>query len=353
MTTRPRDALPILSCLVALAGCVSDSALRAATDDGRVMVRRSQMLMGTLVTVTTVARDQATAQQAATAGLAEIRRLEALWSTWIPSSEISRVNANAGRAPVAVSPETYDLIQLSLEVGRLTEGSFNVAIGPAIEVWGFPEEPHVPAKDDLQAVRPLIDLSAVRVDPAARTIFLAGRGMALDVGGIGKGYAADLAAEAMRRAGASAAVVALSGDIKTFGRMPEGERFLFGIQHPRREGAVLATLELENEAVSTAGDYQRYFEQDGVRYHHILDPVTLHPARACRSVTVVAGRGVMADGLDTGIFVMGPDRGMQLVERLPDVEAIIVDEAGTVRVSSGLQGRVRMKVERDRMPRSS
>ncbi|MEP6888747.1 MAG: FAD:protein FMN transferase, partial [Nitrospirales bacterium] len=112
--------------------------------------------------------------------------------------------------------------------------------------------------------------------------------------------------------------------------------------HPRRETALLATIELHDEAISTAGDYERFFERDGVRYHHILDPNTLQPARECQSVTVIAKEGVMADGLDTGIFVMGPQRGIELVERLPDVEAVIVDREGHILVSSGLQHRVRV-----------
>ncbi len=353
MKIRPWSTFSLLLLLSILAGCAARSSAGDEPGRGHALVKRSQMLMGTVVFVTDVAHDQATAQAAAAAGLAEIRRLEELWSTWIPSSEISRINANAGQNPVAVSVETYELIRVSLEVGRVTVGSFNVTSGPAVGAWGFPEKPHIPAEEDLHAVRALLDLSAVRMDPLSRTVFLGRRAMALDVGGIGKGYAADLAAAVMARAGATAGVVALSGDIKTFGRLPEGERFLFGIQHPRREGAVLATLELENEAVSTAGDYQRYFKQDGVLYHHILDPGTLQPARGCQSVTVVAAQGVMADGLDTGIFVMGPYRGMELVERLADVEAVIVDEAGTVLVSSGLQGRVRLRADRDGTPGQS
>lgn len=345
MTIRPCSALSLALILLLGAGCAVHPSGGDGPSPGPALVKRSQMLMGTVVFVTAVAPDEATARAAAAAGLTEIRRLEELWSTWISSSEISLVNAKAGQEPVAVSPETYELIRASLEVGRLTEGSFDVTIGPAVGAWGFPEEPHIPAAGDLEALRPLIDLAAVQLDPRTRTIFLQRRGMALDVGGIGKGYAADLAAAVVKRAGATAGVVALSGDIKTFGRMPEGERFLFGIQNPRRDGAVLATLELEDEAVSTAGDYQRYFVRDGVLYHHILDPRTLHPARASRSVTVVAARGLMADGLDTGVFVMGPERGMELVERLPDVEAIIVDDAGAIRVSSGLRGRVRLMAD--------
>lgn len=315
---------------VGLTGCQPEQAV----------VKRSQMLMGTLVFVTAVAADEETAQRAAAAGLVEIRRLEELLSTWIPSSEVSRVNAAAGSDPVQVSPETLALIKRAVEMGKLTEGGFNVAIGPAVEAWGIPEEPRVPTKAVLEQVRPLLDLSQVRLDEGASTVFLAQPGMKIDIGGIGKGFAADYAVEIMQSVGATAGVVALSGDIKTFGHMPDGKRFMFGVQHPRQEGALLGQLELENEAISTAGDYQRFFVKDGIRYHHILDPKSLHPARQCQSVTVVASEGVLADGLDTGLFVQGPERGMAVVERLPGVEAIIVDGAGRLLVSSGLKGRL-------------
>ena len=307
------------------------------------MIKRAQMHMGTLVTITATASSEAVAQQAVAAGFREIHRLEEILSTWIPASDLSRVNAAAGREPVRVAPEAFLLIERSLEMAALTEGGFNIAVGPAVEAWSVTERAHIPAADELAGLKPLVDLGQVRLDEQAGTVFLARPGMRIDVGGIGKGFAADRAAASMQEAGATAGVVALSGDIKTFGRMPAGERFRFGIQHPRKEGAILASLELENEAISTAGDYERYFERDGVRYHHILDPRTLQPARQCRSVTVIATEGTVADGLDTGIFVMGPDRGMALVERLPDVEAVIVDDAGKVLVSSGLKSRLRIE----------
>jgi thiamine biosynthesis lipoprotein len=303
-------------------------------------VRRSQMLMGTLVSVTAVAPDEATAQRAAASALIEIRRLEELLSTWKPTSELSSLNVAAGREPVKISRDTMDVLMRSVEVARLTEGGFNIAIGPAVQAWSVIEHVNIPSQEQLDRLRPLVDLSALQLDEARQTAFLTRAGMHVDVGGIGKGFAADRAVEAMRAAGATAGVVALSGDIKTFGRMPDGEAFLFGIQHPRKDTALLATIELYNEAISTAGDYERYFERDGVRYHHILDSRTLQPARECQSVTVIAKEGVMADGLDTGIFVMGPQRGIELVERLPDVEAVIVDREGRILVSSGLRPRV-------------
>jgi thiamine biosynthesis lipoprotein len=300
------------------------------------------MQMGTLVKITAVARSESVAQAAATAGFAEIRRLEELLSTWISTSELSRVNAAAGVMPIHVSPETLTVVQRAMQVAEMTGGGFNIAIGPAVDAWRVTEGQRIPTESELDALRPLVDLHAVHADGQAQTIYLEKRGMRIDVGGIGKGYAADQAVDALRRAGAVAGVVALSGDIKTFGRLPGGKMFPVGIQHPREEGSVLAWIDLQDEAISTAGDYERFFEREGIRYHHILDPRTLQPARSCQSVTVIAREGVWADGLDTGIFVMGPERGMELVEQLPDVEAIIIDAEGRLLVSSGLKQRIRL-----------
>ena len=309
-----------------------------------VLIKRSQMLMGTLAFVTAVAPDKAVAQKAASDGLAEIKRLEKLLSTWIPASELSRVNAAAGRHSVKVSPETIEILARSLQMADLTEGTFNIVVGPAVEAWNVSQEGRVPSQEELDALRPLLDLSDMKLDHDASTVYLARAGMRIDVGGIGKGYAADRAAVVMAASGATAGVVAISGDIETFGRMPDGQRFVFGIQHPRKEqGELLARIELENEAVSTAGDYQRFIEVDGVRYHHILDPKTLQPSRLAQSVTVIAKEGVVADGLDTGIFVMGPKKGMELIETLLGVEGVIVDRDGQVLISSGLKDRLQME----------
>jgi thiamine biosynthesis lipoprotein len=324
--------------LLFMAGCATMQPVASEP----VTVKRAQMHMGTLVSITAVAPTDATAQAAITAGFHEIKRLERLLSTWRADSELSRVNAAAGVEPVSVSPETLELVLRALDMARLTDGGFNIAIGPAVEAWSVTERQNVPSEAELQALKSLVDWSSIRVDEQARTIFLPHRGMRLDVGGIGKGYAADRAAEAMKRAGAWAGVVALSGDIKAFGALPDADGFPVGIRHPREDGALLGTIDLRDEAISTAGDYERFFERDGIRYHHILDPQTLQPARSCQSVTIIAREGTVADGLDTGIFVLGPLRGMELVERLPGVEAVIVDHEGHMTVSSGLRGRLRI-----------
>ncbi len=331
-----------LACLLLFSGC---AATRSELTP--VVVKRTQMQMGTLVTITSVALNRQDAQEAASAGFREVHRLEELLSTWMATSELSRVNAAAGRNPIQVSPDTLKVLEASLEMTRITEGSFNILVGPAVEAWSVLDRQKVPSASLLEAVRPLTDLGSLDVNAQQRTVYLAKPGMRVDVGGIGKGFAADMAVAAMQKAGATAGVVALSGDIRTFGQLPGGMKFPFGIRHPRREEAVLAFIDLQDEAVSTAGDYERYFEQDGVRYHHILDPITLQPARDCQSVTVVARDGLMADGLDTGIFVMGRERGLALVERLPGVGAVIVDRSGAVWISSYLKGRVRMNESRE------
>ncbi len=328
-------------CLFMLALLFSNISQVFAKD---VLVKRSQYLMGTLVFVTGVAPQEEVAKSAVAEGLAEIRRIEQLMSTWIPDSELSQVNAAAGKYPMSVGPENMEVLKASLGMAKLTDGGFNIAVGPAVAAWNVSQEGRIPSPEELMAVRPLTLLENVVLDEQASTVLLKRKGMQIDVGGIGKGYTADLVVDVMQKAGATAGVVALSGDIKTFGQMSDKERFVFGIQHPRKEqGEIFGRIELENEAVSTAGDYQRFIMKDGVRYHHILDPATLQPARGCQSVTIIAKDGVMADGLDTGIFVMGPKKGMALVESLPDVEGVIVDEQGKVHISSGLKSRLRLE----------
>lgn len=308
-----------------------------------VLVKRTQMHMGTWVSITAVASDRETAQNATSAAFQEIHRLEELLSTWIKESELSRANGAAGRNAVSVSPDTMRVLQASVAMARLTEGGFNILVGPAVEAWSVLDRQQIPSESDLERIRPLTNLNALQLNQAQGTVYLEKSGMRVDVGGIGKGFAADMAVEVMQKTGAIAGVVALSGDIRTFGHLPDRSTFPFAIRHPRREGAVLAFIDLQDEAISTAGDYERYFERDGVRYHHVLDPMTLQPARDCQSVTVVAKDGLTADGLDTGIFVMGRERGLALVETLPGVGAVIVDREGKVWVSSSLQGRVRIK----------
>jgi FAD:protein FMN transferase len=306
-----------------------------------VTVTRAQYLMGTIVEITAVAPTKAIAQEAATAGFQEVRRLEQLLSTWIKTSELSGVNAAAGRNPITVSPETLELLTRALEIGELTDGAFDITVGPAVGLWKVTEATRVPTKMELAIAAQYVDYHLLRLDLKTRTVFLEKPGMQIDIGGIGKGYAAERAAAVMRNAGATGALIAVAGDFRIFGRRADGTSWPVGIQHPRHSGTVLATLESVDEAVSTSGDYERFFFKDGIRYHHILDPRTLQPARRCQSVTIIASDATTADGLATGVFVMGSENGMALVERL-GLGAVIVDGKGRVLISSRLRDRVRL-----------
>jgi thiamine biosynthesis lipoprotein len=335
--------LVLLICLPFLTSCAIVPIFKPAPAKpaAAVTAKRAQVLMGTMVEITAVAPNETLAQAALTAGFQEIRRLEQMLSTWIETSELSRVNRAAGQEPVGVSEETFALLRLALEIAEYTEGGFNIAIGPAVRLWNIPEAPRIPSDMELEIAAQYADYHNIHLDPARRTVLLEKPGMKIDVGGIGKGFAAEKATAVMREVGAAGGLVAVAGDFRVFGRRADGTAWPVGIQHPRRNGNVLATLDSIDEAVSTSGDYERFFIKDGIRYHHILDPETLQPARLCQSVTIIAPDATWADALATGVFVMGPVKGMALVERL-GFGAVIVDDQGHITVSSRLRDRVRL-----------
>jgi FAD:protein FMN transferase len=328
----------------ALIVAISSTNLSSAETDPPptpVTVTRSQYLMGTLAEITAVAPTQAVAQSAVTAGFQEIRRLEELLSTWLTTSELSRVNAAAGSDFMPVSSDTFEVLTRSIEISELTRGAFDITVGPAVRLWKVTEAARLPTPLELEIAAQYVDYHLLRLDAATHAVLLQKPGMQIDVGGIGKGYAAELAVGIMKKTGATGALVAVSGDFRVSGRRADGSAWPVGIQHPRHPERVLVTLESVDEAISTSGDYERFFFKDGVRYHHILDPKTLMPARRCQSVTIVAPDATTADGLATGIFVMGPQEGLALVEKL-GIGAVIVDAKGAVLVSSQLQNRVHL-----------
>src|SRR3989475_1272036 len=334
-----RAVLFLLACIPFFTACAIIPISKSSPPPAPVPPKRAKSLRGTLVEIPAVAPSDAIAQASLTAGFQEIRRLENLLSTWIETSELSRVNQAAGLKPVGVSAETFDLLRRALEVAEYTEGGFNIAIGPAVRLWNIPEAPRIPSAMELEIAAQYVDYHRIHLDQTHRTVFLEKPGMRIDIGGIGKGFSAEKAAAVMRENGATGGVVAVAGDIRGFGRLAGGTAWPLGIQHPRGPGKSLGMLGVTREGLSPFGEYERYFLKDGVRYHHILDPQTLQPARLCQSVTIIAPDATTADALATGVFVMGPARGMALVERL-GLGAVIVNAQGMVIVSSRLRDRV-------------
>ncbi|HXH25199.1 MAG TPA: FAD:protein FMN transferase [Vicinamibacterales bacterium] len=305
------------------------------------LVERSVVAMGSELRLSAWTADEPAARRAFDAVVAEIERLEARLSVWRAGSDIARVNAEAGRTAVQVSAETIEILRQARQVGDWTGGKFDVTFAALSDLWRFDhdQDDRIPDPREVEARLPLIDYRAVEIDARARTVFLPRRGMRLHLGGIGKGYAVERAAALLRARGFDDFLVQFGGDLYAGGR--RGARpWRAGIADPRRPERTFAAVDLSDETLTTSGDYERFFERDGRRYHHILDPDTGQPARGTRSVTIVARRAAVADALSTGVFVLGPAAGMALIERLPDVEGVIVTDAGDVLVSTGLRNRL-------------
>ncbi len=270
---------------------------------------------------------------------AEMERLEKLLSYTLASSDVAGINRSAGEKPVKVSPETAEVIQKALSCARLSEGAFDPTIAPLLETWGFLGERYrLPAPAEIETAAALVDYRLIEGDFAAGEIFLPEPGMALDLGGIAKGYIVDRGLDLLSRAGIGHALINAGGDVGILGPKPEGSPWRIGVKHPRREGDLIAVIPWSKRgAVVTSGDYERFFEVEGVRYHHVLDPRTGYPARALLSATVAAPTAAEADALATALLVLGPQRGLALVESLPGVEALLVTPQLELLVSSGLQ----------------
>lgn len=315
---------------------------------GQRTVRSGGQAMGTEVHFMAWAVDGAPLQRAFAEALAEIRRLEALMTTWphpgwLPS-EIQQINAHAGDGvEVPVSADTLTVLLAAVDAGARSGGLLDVTVGPLLDLWRFTAdgEPRVPEASAIAGARALVDYRQLIVDPARRTARLAKHGMGLDLGGIAKGYAVDAAVRVMRQAGFADVVVQAGGDLYAAG-LRDNKPWRIGLRDPRGLLAddALGDIAVTDQAVCTAGDYERGFDLEGTRYHHILDPRTGMPSRSSRSVIVVASSARLADALDDVVFLLGADAGLTWLEGVSDAQAVVIDANGKTWVSPGLADRV-------------
>ena len=279
-------------------------------------------------------RGQEAAEAVARRGLDEAERIEKKYSRFLPGSVISQINRNAGRTPVAVDAETVELVEAALRLARTTGGAFSPTVGVLRRVWNFREE-RVPTHAEVESLLPLMDLRQVSVRHG--TVFLRREGMELDLGGVGKEYAVDRVASRLRQDGVESAVVNLAGDLCTLGTRGDGRPWKVGVQDPRERAKIRFAVRLMGEGgVASSGDYERFFMKDGVRYHHLLDARTGWPARGVASSTVVAPTAFAAGLAATAAFLLGPEEGLDYLERTAGVEGAIITEAGTLRATSGM-----------------
>lgn len=306
--------------------------------DGRaceeVRLLRAKPMMATVVTVTVRGCAGDDLERPVRESFAEAARLAAILSEWDPDSSLSLLNSKAGVTPVRVPRELQEVLQISSRISALTSGAFDATWAPLGDLWRFDGAgpPRLPAAEEVERRRALVGYRHLILAPQDGTAFLERPGMRIGLGGVAKGYIAEAMADLLVARGVHDVLVAASGDIAARGR--NGDRpWTVAVQDPREPSGVGAVVELQDESISTSGDYERFFVIGGRRYHHILDPSTGYPSAGSASVTVVAPHGAVADALATGLFVLGPERGAAVVRGLPGVSALLVADDGSARVA--------------------
>jgi len=291
--------------------------------------------MGTEVSVYLWHDDPERGREAAAAIFAEMVRLDNHMSTYKADSRISEINRNAATAPVVAGDELFSLIQRALDISVLTNGAFDITYDSVGQHYDFRKHQR-PDAATIAGELPLINYRFVQMDPASGTVRFAREGVRINLGGIAKGYAVERGIGIARRYGIRHARVTAGGDTRLLGdRM--GTPWMVGVQDPRDEDKVAVTIPLQDEAISTSGDYERYFDEEGQRFHHIIRPSTGLPAGDVHSVTIIGPDAVMTDALSTSVFIMGVDEGLRLIATLPDYEGIVIDAGGEMYYSDGLR----------------
>ena len=279
------------------------------------------------------------AQQALFSGKAEIMRLENTLSRFVPQSEISKVNKSAGKNCENLSFDTYELLSRAVELSKNSQGLFDVTIGPLVDLWNYKYASEVPAEAKIHEVNHFVNYRDLVLNPHKRTARLRCSRQSIDLGAIGKGFASDRFIEILKKYGITSAFTNIGGNVSTLGNKPDGSPWCVGIRHPRDGNRLIGAVTVSGKSVVTSGDYERYFiDCDGKRRHHILDPTTGYPAESgLISVTIIADSAMNADALSTGVFVAGLEKGLLILEKYPEVEAVIVDSSLRVYTTRGIR----------------
>lgn len=303
----------------------------------QTIYKKKLAMLGSPFEISVVASDSIKANEYSNLAINEVKRIENLISDWIPTTQISEINKNAGIQPVKVDEEVFDLVERAIKISKLTKGAFDISYASMDKIWKFDGSmKEMPTPETIKKSVERIGYQNIILDKERKTIFLKLSGMKLGLGGIGQGYIADKVKELLQSKGCNSGLVNVSGDINTWGKQPNGELWTVGIVNPMNKNKVFATFPLDNSAVETSGNYEKFVTFNGIRYSHIIDPRTGYPATGIVSVSVFAKQTEIADALATGIFVLGVEVGLDLVNQLKGIECIIVDDKGKIHASKGI-----------------
>ena len=298
-------------------------------------MERTEAIMGTRCYVELWADDPVKGNDAIDAVMAELRRIDNLMSHYKPESQLSQINQYANERPVQVDKELFDLIKLSTHYSQITEGAFDITYASVGYLYDYPHHIH-PTEEQIRETLPAVNWRNMLLDEEHHTVRFEHPGMRIDLGGIGKGYAVDRGIDILKGRGIERALVTAGGDSRIIGdRM--GRPWLVAIRHPDNPNKVVTRIPLSNSAVSTSGDYERFFDEGGVRYHHIIDPRTGHSASKVRSATILAPTATQTDGMSKTAFVLGPEKALEIINRMPEYDAVFVLPDGRVLYSNGLR----------------
>jgi thiamine biosynthesis lipoprotein len=301
--------------------------------------KKGMRLMGNHFEISIVAEDEDWAYDKIDLAVAEIQRIEKLLTTYAPDSETNRINALAGIEPVKVSAETFGLIQRSIRISGITQGAFDISYGSVDKsLWNFDEHmTQLPdAKTAKQMVR-LINYRNIILNEEAQTVFLKEEGMRIGFGGIGKGYAAEMAKRVLMANGVHSGIVNASGDLTAFGLQPNGQPWTIGIVNPNFSGKVFSYMNVTDVAVATSGNYEKYVLIDGKKYSHTIDPRTGLPVTGIKSVTIISPNAELADAMATPVSIMGIQAGLNMINQIKSMEAIVIDDNDVIYYSNNLK----------------
>ena len=302
-----------------------------------VTVKRSLKLMGSSFELTVVVHNEDIGYINLQEAIAEIKRIESLISSWDPDSETSEINRNAGVKPVKVSPELYKLIERSIQISEITNGAFDITVAAMEEVWKFDGSMTTfPTPEQISSAVSKVGYTKIALNKAENTVFLKEKGMKIGFGAIGKGYAADKVKELLVSKQVPAGMINASGDITTWGTKATGEKWLIGVDHPRRNSKIFTWLPLIESSVSITGNQGRYVSFNGKKYPHYIDPKSGYPTTGISKVTVLAKRAELCDALATAVYILGREKGISLINQLGDTEVIIVDRFNQMFNSNGI-----------------
>jgi len=304
-----------------------------------LVFKRACKLMGNRFELTVVATNERWANTKIDAGIAEIQRIEKLFTTFSDDSETNLINSNAGIMPVKVSPETFNLIKRSLRISEVTQGAFDITYGSIDKrLWNFDQTmTALPDQETARQMVRLINYRNVILDDENCTVFLKEKGMRIGFGGIGKGYAAERAKQVMKEQGVQSGVVNASGDLTAWGLQPDGNPWTVGIANPDSSHDVFSYINITGLAVATSGNYEKFVTINGRRYSHTINPLTGLPVTGIKSVTIITTNAEIADAMATPVMIMGVRAGLDLIDQMRDIEAVIIDDDNRMYTSKNIR----------------